>query len=102
MLRARLAEQDAGVCHFHVVVADHGELLGRGVATGAVREICRLAARTYRLSALTARDNLASMAVPARTGFTAVDDITLAGRPGVCYRRGLAAGVLPGPSRDLS
>ncbi|WP_329222506.1 GNAT family N-acetyltransferase [Streptomyces sp. NBC_01485] len=127
--RARLAEQDAGICHFHVVVSEEGELLGRvnlvdvedgsaelgyriaeraagrGVATGAVREICRLAAEVYGLSALTAvttHDNLASMAVLTRTGFTAVDDVTVAGRPGVRYRLRLGAGDLPGPSWGLS
>ncbi|MET7766363.1 GNAT family N-acetyltransferase [Streptomyces sp. NPDC005393] len=116
--RALLAEQDAGVCHFHVVVADQGDLVGRvnlvdveegaaelgyrigeraagrGMATAAVEEVCRLAAAAYRLSALTAvttLDNPASMAVLTRNGFTAVEDISLDGRPGVRYRRRLVA-----------
>ncbi|WKX71146.1 GNAT family N-acetyltransferase [Streptomyces sp. XD-27] len=116
--RALLAEQDAGVIHFHVVMDEAGELIGRanlvdvaegaaelgyriaeraagrGVATAAVREMCRLAAASYGLSALTAattRDNPASMAVLARTGFTAVGDIRLDGRPGVRYERRLVA-----------
>lgn len=116
-LGALLAEQDAGVCHFHVVVDDRGGLLGRvnlvdvedgvaelgyrigeraagrGVATAAVEEVCRLAAAAYGLDALTARttlDNPASRAVLARTGFTVVGEVAIAGRPGVRYRRLLA------------
>src|SRR3954447_17642141 len=65
---ALLAEQDAGVCAFYVLVAEDGSVLGRfnlgaieehaaelgyrvaqhvtgrGVATATVRELCRLAA----------------------------------------------------------
>ncbi|MEV6128951.1 GNAT family N-acetyltransferase [Streptomyces violaceusniger] len=121
LLRARLAEQDAGVCHFHVVMDDQGELLGRvnlvdveegdaelgyrigeraagrGVATAAVQEVCRLAATEYRLSTLTAvttLDNVASMTVLKRNGFTVVTDTSINGRPGVRYRRRLV--VAPG------
>lgn len=56
--------------------------------------MCRLAAAAYGLSALTAvttLDNPASMAVLTRNGFTAVEDISLDGRPGVRYRRRLVA-----------
>ncbi|WP_319462433.1 GNAT family N-acetyltransferase [Micromonospora sp. RTP1Z1] len=114
--RALLAEQDAGLIHFHVVVGDQGALIGRvnlvdvedgtaelgyrigerasgrGVATAAVEEVCRLAATTYGLCVLTAvttRDNPSSMAVLGRTGFTAVAEIVLDGRPGVRYQRRL-------------
>ncbi|MCX4766301.1 GNAT family N-acetyltransferase [Streptomyces sp. NBC_01275] len=124
-LRVLLAEQDAGVCHFHGVVDDRGDLVGRvdlvevedgradlgyrvaeraagrGVATGAVEEVCRPATEAHRLSALTAAatlDNPASRAVPARTGFTAVDGITLDGRPGVRYRRRLSPSAPHGPA----
>ncbi|MFD0272293.1 GNAT family N-acetyltransferase [Kitasatospora sp. NPDC127111] len=113
---ALLAEQDAGICHFHLVVDEGGALLGRvnlvdvehgeaelgyrigeraagrGVATAAVLEVCRLAAAEYGLSALTARttlDNAASMAVLRRTGFAAVGEIAIGDRPGVRFRRGL-------------
>ncbi|WP_371495093.1 GNAT family N-acetyltransferase [Kitasatospora sp. NBC_00374] len=113
-----LAEQDAGLHHFHLVVDDEGVLIGRvnlvdvdegaaelgyrigkraagrGVATAAVGEVCRLAAAAYRLRSLravTTRDNPASMAVLGRNGFTAVEDITLVGRPGVRYHRDLGA-----------
>lgn len=118
--RALLAEQDAGACHFHVVLDDRGELAGRvnlvdadigdgaaelgyrmgehaagrGMATAAVAEVCRLAATEYGLRALTAvttLDNPASMAVLGRNGFLAVDDITIDGRPGRRYRRRLLA-----------
>ncbi|SCG61606.1 ribosomal-protein-alanine N-acetyltransferase [Micromonospora inositola] len=115
--RALLAEQDAGSIHFHVVLDERGELIGRvnlvdvedgaaelgyrigeratgrGVATAAVEEVCRLAATAYGLTALaavTTRDNPASMAVLGRTGFTTVADIVLDGRPGVRYHRRLA------------
>lgn len=115
-LQGLLAEQDAGVCHFHVVVDDGGDLIGRvnlvdvedgvaelgyrigeraagkGVATAAVGEVCRLAAEVYGLSELTAVahvDNQASRAVLERNRFTFVEDITLVGRPGVRYRRRL-------------
>ncbi|MFC3572813.1 GNAT family N-acetyltransferase [Streptomyces yaanensis] len=114
--RARLAEQDAGVCHFHVVLDERGELIGRinlvdvedgsaelgyrvgeraagrGVATAAVAEVCRVAAATYGLTtliAVTTCDNVASRTVLERNGFTHVEDITLVGRPGVRYRRPL-------------
>ncbi|MFF8957528.1 GNAT family N-acetyltransferase [Streptomyces sp. NPDC014894] len=115
---ALLAEQKAGLIHFHVVVDASGTLLGRvnliadaeaagraelgyrigeraagrGVATAAVAEVCRLAASAYGLTALTAvttRDNLASATVLERNGFAAVADIELVGRPGIRYERPL-------------
>ncbi|MBB4787823.1 GNAT family N-acetyltransferase [Streptomyces rapamycinicus] len=116
--RARLAEQDAGVCHFHVVMDGQGELAGRvnlvdveegdaelgyrigeraagrGMATAAVQEVCRLAATEYRLATLTAYtalDNVASMTVLGRNGFTVVADAIVGGRPGLRHRRRLGA-----------
>ncbi|MYS89991.1 MULTISPECIES: GNAT family N-acetyltransferase [Streptomyces] len=113
-LRALLAEQHAGVCRFHVVLDEAGNLVGRvnlldladgcaelgyrigeraagrGVATAAVAQVCRLAASDYGLTSLTARttlDNLASMTVLARNGFTRVEDTTVGGRPGVRFER---------------
>jgi ribosomal-protein-alanine N-acetyltransferase len=118
--RALLAEQDAGVCRFHLVLDRHGVLVGRvnlvdiadgcaelgyrigeraagrGLATAAVREVCRLAAEEYRLSALTAvttLDNPASQAVLRRNGFIAVEDLRVDGRPGRRYRRRLGDGA---------
>ncbi|GAA2256437.1 alanine acetyltransferase [Streptomyces ruber] len=117
--RALLAEQDAGECHFHVVLDEDGELIGRvnlvdvgaqeegsaelgyrigeraagrGVATAAVREVCGSAATAYRLSSLTAvttLDNAASMTVLGRTGFTAAGYVDVGGRPGVRFGRRL-------------
>ncbi|WP_328339618.1 GNAT family N-acetyltransferase [Streptomyces violaceus] len=118
--RALLAEQHARVCRFHVVLEKEGNLMGRvnlidvadgsaqlgyrvgeraagrGVATAAVAQVCRLAATEYGLTSLTAvttLDNPASMTVLARNGFTRVEDTTVDGRPGVrCVRRHLDAG----------
>lgn len=111
-----LAEQDSGLCHFHVVVDERDGLVGRvnlvdvedgaaelgyrigeraagrGLATAAAEEVCRLAATAYGLRTLTAvttLDNAASLAVLRRTGFTAPEDLTVDGRPGVRYRRRL-------------
>ncbi|MFI1069410.1 GNAT family N-acetyltransferase [Streptomyces puniciscabiei] len=115
--RALLAEQQAGVCYFHVLVGTDGEVLGRinlvdvadggadlgyriaeraagrGLATWAVREICGLAAHRYGLTVLRAAarlDNPASRAVLARSGFTVVGETRLSGRPGLTYLRSLA------------
>ncbi|MEU2395436.1 GNAT family N-acetyltransferase [Streptomyces sp. NPDC007369] len=118
--RALLAEQDAGVCHFHVVLAGagggDGELVGRvnlvdaaagsaelgyrigmraagrGLATAAVAEVCRLAAGPYGLSSLSAVadvDNPASRAVLTRSGFTETGRTTAGARPAVTYTRRL-------------
>jgi ribosomal-protein-alanine N-acetyltransferase len=110
---ALLAEQDAGICHFHVLL-DEGHLVGRvnlmdvadgsaelgyrvgelaagkGVATAAVAQVCRMAATAYGLTSLvavTTLDNLASRTVLERNAFVAVGDITIDGQPGVRYRR---------------
>lgn len=116
--RALLAEQDTGACRFHLVRDAAGELIGRvnlvdladgsadlgyrigeraagrGAATAAVREACRLAAMQYGLGVLTASaalDNAASAAVLRRTGFTVVGETVLDGCPGLSYRRELTA-----------
>lgn len=116
--RALLAEQDTGACRFHLVMDPAGELIGRvnlvdlaggsadlgyrigeraagrGAATAAVREVCRLAAADYGLGELTASaalGNPASAAVLLRTGFTVVGETVLDGCPGLSYRRALAA-----------
>jgi ribosomal-protein-alanine N-acetyltransferase len=111
-----LAEQDAGLGLFHVLVGDDGEVLGRfnltviengtadlgyrmaekaagrGEATAAVLEVCRRAAQEYGLRSLhaaTTRDNLASQKVLARNGFLPVGETRLSGQPGVTYLREL-------------
>jgi len=118
-----LAEQDAGVSIFHVLVGDDGEVLGRfnlvdlengtadlgyrmaqkaagrGMATAAVREICRLAVAEYGLRSMraaTTRDNLASQKVLTRTGFVPVGETRLTGKPGIQYLRELTGEARPG------
>ncbi|GGR43122.1 GNAT family N-acetyltransferase [Streptomyces aurantiogriseus] len=113
---ALLAEQEAGLCHFHVVMDQDGRLIGRvnlvdvedgsaelgyrigeraagrGVATAVVGDMRRLAAAEYGLSALTAittLDNPASRTVLAHNGFETVGSISIDGRPGLRYRRRL-------------
>lgn len=116
--RARLAEQDAGTCHFHLVI-DGGEVLGRvnlvdvadgsaelgfriaskaagrGLATAAVRELMMLATTTYGLTTLRAAAavvNIGSQKVLARTGFLPTgEEILLAGKPGRWYELELTA-----------
>lgn len=113
-----LAEQAAGVCAFHVLVGDGGEILGRvnlvdladasaelgyriaeraagrGLASAAVREACTLAAGAYGLASLwavTTLDNPASRSVLVRTGFTPGGELLLDGRPGLRFVRDLTA-----------
>ena len=103
--RALLAEQEAGIGAFYVLVAGDDSVLGRfnliftgdgtaelgyrvaqhvagrGVATAAVRELCRLAAARHGLRTLraaTSRENVASQKVLVKAGFVP----TGPGRPG--------------------
>jgi [ribosomal protein S5]-alanine N-acetyltransferase len=114
-----LAEQEAGTCAFHVLVGEDGTVLGRfnlfdledgtavlgyrvaqhvagrGVATAAVQELCRLAPAWYGLRALraaTTHDNVASQKVLAKAGFVPDGPAEPGGRPGTWYQRDLAAG----------
>ncbi|WP_316781519.1 GNAT family N-acetyltransferase [Streptomyces sasae] len=123
LLRERLAEQEAGICYFHVLVDAAGEVLGRinlmdvadggadlgyriaeratgrGLATSAVQELFELAANSYGLTTLRAAarvDNAASRAVLARTGFTVTGETTLSGLPGLTYLRRLEEFTAPG------
>ena len=116
---ALLAEQEAGIGAFYVLVAGDGSVLGRfnlyrfedgtaelgyrvaqhvagrGVATAAVRELCGLAAAQYgllTLKAATSRENAASQKVLARAGFIPVgpaDPAGLGGKQGTWYQRDL-------------
>jgi ribosomal-protein-alanine N-acetyltransferase len=115
-LNARLAEQEAGTCIFHVLIGEDGTVLGRfnlvgieddtaelgyrvaqhvagrGVATATVQELCRLAAAQYGLRtirAATTHDNVASQKVLAKAGFVPVGPAEPGGRPGTWYRRDL-------------
>ncbi|MEU3553518.1 GNAT family N-acetyltransferase [Streptomyces fragilis] len=116
---ALLAEQEAGTCAFHALVAEDGSVLGRfnlmdldghtaelgyrvarrvagrGLATATVRELCRLAAARHGLRALraaTAHRNAASRRVLTKAGFVPAgpaDPAHLGGEPGTWYRRDL-------------
>lgn len=110
-----LAEQEAGSCAYHVLVAEDGSVLGRfnlfdikdhaaklgyrvarhvaghGVATATVRELCRLAADQYGLRALraaTTHQNVASQKVLTKAGFVPIgpaDPAQIGGKPGTWY-----------------
>lgn len=116
---ASLAEQEAGICAFHVLVAEDGSVLGRfnlydledgsarlgyrvaeqvagrGVATATVRELCRMATARHGLRTLraaTSHDNAASQEVLTKAGFVPVGPATpadLGGKSGTWYQRGL-------------
>ncbi|MGH8876109.1 MAG: GNAT family N-acetyltransferase [Stackebrandtia sp.] len=116
----RVAEQETGTIHMHLVVEADGTILGRvnlvdvadgaaelgyriaqsaagkGLATWAVRQVCELATAEYglkRLRAMTTVDNAASHVVLTRTGFTVTGDTTLNGKPGRHYECDLIAGA---------
>ncbi|MFI7401718.1 GNAT family N-acetyltransferase [Streptomyces sp. NPDC049541] len=119
---ALLAEQEAGICAFHVLVAEDGSVLGRfnlvdiedgtaelgyrvaqhvaghGVATSTVLELCRLAADRHGLRTLraaTAHRNVASQKVLTKAGFVPAgpaDPAHIGGEPGTWYRRDLVPG----------
>jgi ribosomal-protein-alanine N-acetyltransferase len=118
---ALLAEQEAGIGAFYVLVAEDGPVLGRfnlvfggdgtaelgyrvaqhvagrGVATATVREVCHLAAARYGLRTLraaTSHGNVASQKVLAKAGFVPAgpaDPADLGGKAGTWYQRDLAA-----------
>ncbi len=114
-----LAEQEAGVGAFYLLVGEDGSVLGRfnlyriedgtaelgyrvaqqvagrGVATASVREMCRLAAEQYGLRTLRAavtHENVASQKVLTKAGFVAVGPADPGGHPGTLYQRDLAVG----------
>ncbi|MEU5958534.1 GNAT family N-acetyltransferase [Streptomyces sp. NPDC047525] len=121
---ALLAEQAAGDCHFHLLVDGEGAVLGRvnlvdvadgeaelgyriaesaagrGLATGAVRRLCGVAAAEYGLTALRAATdagNAGSRAVLVRAGFVVVGEGSSLDGGGVevRYRReGLGSGLV--------
>ena len=120
--RAMLAEQEAGLSAYYVLVAGDGSVLGRfnlyelrdgtaslgyrvaqhvagqGVATAAVQELCRLAAARHGLHILraaTSHENAASQRVLAKAGFVPVgpaDPADIGGKSGTWYQRDLTAG----------
>lgn len=118
---ALLAEQEAGLCACYVLVGDDDSVLGRfnlynirdgtaelgyrvaehvagrGVATAAVKELCRLAAARHgvrTLKAATSHGNVASQKVLAKAGFRPVgpaDPADIGGKQGTWYQRDLTA-----------
>lgn len=115
-----LVEQASGVGAFYVLVDGDGSILGRfnlydlqdgtanvgyrvaqriaghGVATAALRQLCRFAAHRHGLRTLkasTSHQNAASQKVLIKVGFGPVgpaDPADLGGRPGAWYQRDLA------------
>lgn len=120
--RALLADQQAGVGAYHVLVAEDGSVVGRfnlrfvaersaelgyrvaehaagrGLATATVGELCDLAATRYglrKVRAATSLQNVASQKVLTKAGFLPVgpaDPADLGGKPGTWYERVLATG----------
>ena len=118
---ALLAEQAAGICAFHVLVAEDGSVLGRfnlvditdgaaelgyrvaqhvagrGVATATVQELCRLAAERYGLRtirAATSHANTASQKVLLKSGFQPAGPAgpaALGGKSGTWYQLALTS-----------
>ncbi len=119
---ALLAEQKAGTGAFYVLVAEDGSVLGRfnlyrpqdgtaelgyrvaervagrGMATAAVRELCRLAVSRHGLRELRAAAsdaNVASQKVLTKAGFVQTGPAgpaDLGGKAGTWYQRNLAPG----------
>ena len=113
---ALLAEQEAGIGAFYVLVAEDGSVLGRfnlyrfrdgtaelgyrvaqhvagrGVATATVRELCRMAAARHglrMLRAATSHENAASQKVLTKAGFVPVRPAApadLGGKSGTWYQ----------------
>ena len=110
--RELLMEQDSGECIFHVLVDQDGtvsgrfnlydvvdgsarvgyrvaqRVAGRGVATAALRQLCRLAQADYGLRIITAEtssEHRASRRVLEKAGFSATEDCEVAGQPVIRY-----------------
>ena len=118
--RGLLAEQEAGIGAYYVLVDGDGSVVGRfnlyrvedgaaelgyrvaqrvagrGMATAAVQELCRLAAAHHGLRTLRAAvssDNAASLRVLAKAGFVPAgpaDPSDLGGKAGTWFQRDLA------------
>ncbi len=116
---AVLADQEAGIGAFYVLVAEDGSVLGRfnltfteagtaelgyrlaqraaghGVATATVRELCGIAASQHGLRTLraaTSHENIASQKVLLNNGFVPVgpaDPSHIGGKQGTWYQRDL-------------
>ena len=123
--RSLLEDQASGGGAYYVLVGDDGsvlgrfnlvfvggstaelgyrvaeEMVGRGVATAAVRELCALAAGPHgvrRLRAATADANTASQRVLVKAGFVRIgpaDPDAIGGKTGAWYELGLDRGGEP-------
>jgi ribosomal-protein-alanine N-acetyltransferase len=109
----RLAEQEIGTCSYFVLVDEEGSVLGRfnlvdiengqaevgyrvaqrvagrGVATAALRDLCRLATSQLgvrTLKAKTTDDNVASQRVLIKGGFSPVGPTEIKGRAATWYQ----------------
>jgi len=119
--RALLAEQEARIGAYYVLVAGDGAVLGRfnlifagdstaelgyrvaqhaagrGVATATVQELCELAAAQFGLRTIRAAvssENAASQKVLLKAGFAPAgpaDPAHIGGKPGTWYQRNLTA-----------
>jgi ribosomal-protein-alanine N-acetyltransferase len=110
--RALLAEQETGACVFHVLVDEDEKVVGRfnlydlvdgtaavgyrvaqrvagrGVATSALQDLCRIAREQHRLRTLraaTSNDNVASQRVLTKVGFVVAGPAEVGGRQGSWY-----------------
>jgi ribosomal-protein-alanine N-acetyltransferase len=124
---ALLAEQDAGLSAFYVLVGEDGLVLGRfnlydmrdgkavlgyrvaqhvagrGVATASVRELCLLAAARHGLRtirAATTLENVASQKVLTKAGFRPAGPGDIGGKQATWYQRDLAADAQPRSGSD--
>jgi ribosomal-protein-alanine N-acetyltransferase len=122
--RSLLAEQEIGACVFHVLVDEDEKVVGRfnlydlvdgtaqvgyrvgqrvagrGAATSALRDLCRIAREQYGLRTLraaTSNDNVASQRVLTKVGFVATGPAEVGGRQGSRYEL-----VLTPATRDRS
>jgi ribosomal-protein-alanine N-acetyltransferase len=114
--RARLDEQEAGICVFSVLVDRDASVVGRfnlydlengaarvgyrvaervagrGVATEALSDLCRKAADDHGLRTLTADTstaNLASQRVLEKAGFASSGTCVVGGKPGLKFTAAL-------------
>jgi ribosomal-protein-alanine N-acetyltransferase len=115
--RTLLAEQATGNFAFHVLLDEHGVVVGRfnlfelndgtanvgyrvaertsgqGVASAALRQLCQLARDEYGLRTLhaaTSDENVASQRVLEKSGFVVDGPTDVAGRQGLAYKLELA------------
>jgi len=115
--RELLAEQGAGVGAFYVLVDDDETVVGRfnlydlsdsaaevgyrvaqrvsgrGVATTALHDLCRIARKDFgmwTLKATTSNENVASQRVLEKSGFVAMGPTLIGGREGQIYELVLA------------